>query len=81
MPVRTQRFRIAPNSCGGCAATLEQSIKSFDPGASLEIDLEKGEIVVRSCFDTSMINGAILLAGFEVEHKPAGGEHSSEEPQ
>ncbi|WP_256451949.1 hypothetical protein [Microvirga sp. VF16] len=31
--------------------------------------------MVRSHLDTSTINGAILLAGFDVEHKPAGGEH------
>lgn len=53
--------------CGPCARAVTEAIRSIDPVAGVEIDLNSKRVSIDSDADISRIRGAIEGAGYQVE--------------
>ena len=58
-------------SCGPCARAVTEAVRSVDPGASVEIDLETKLVAIDSGSDVGAIAAAIEDAGYKVDRQPA----------
>jgi copper chaperone len=58
------RYSIPSMTCGHCAGTIDQAVKSVDPQAEVTIDLKARQVSVRSAAAEADIAKAIRLAGF-----------------
>jgi copper chaperone len=57
-------FSVQDMTCGHCAATITEAVKSVDPGGRCEIDLAAKRVKVDSAFPAERIAAAIAKAGF-----------------
>ena len=60
------RYSVPAMTCGHCAGTIDLAIKSVDPKAEVNIDLQKQEVSVRSVAAAAQIETAIQAAGYEI---------------
>ncbi len=60
-------FRVSGMSCGKCAASVEQAIKTASPGAEVEVMLDAGLVKVEGVDDNDLIGKAVEDAGFTFE--------------
>jgi copper chaperone len=57
-------FSVQDMTCGHCAATITEAVKSVDPEGRCEIDLAARRVKVESAFSPERIAAAITKAGF-----------------
>ncbi len=60
-------FRVAGMNCGGCASSVEQSIKALAPEAEVEVMLDAGLVKVEGVDDNDLVCRAVEDAGFTFE--------------
>ncbi len=60
-------FRVAGMSCGGCASSIEQAIKTVAPEAEVEVMLDAGLVKVEGVDNNDLISKAVEDAGFTFE--------------
>ena len=53
--------------CGPCARAVTDAVRSIDPVAAVDIDLDSKRVSIDSDADISRIRGAIEGAGYQVE--------------
>ncbi|MEF2070408.1 heavy metal translocating P-type ATPase [Consotaella aegiceratis] len=61
------KLKVEEMSCKHCVATVEKAVKSVDPAAKVDIDLEAGTAMVESGADEAAIKQAIAQAGYPNE--------------
>ncbi|MCG7394295.1 heavy-metal-associated domain-containing protein [Microvirga sp. ACRRW] len=59
-------------SCGGCLASVTKAIRTLDPQAHVEADLENRRIFVRSDKAEASLLDALANAGYPAQAIPAG---------
>jgi copper chaperone len=57
-------FDVQDMTCGHCAATITDAVKTVDPTGRCEIDLAARRVKVESAFSAERIAAAIAKAGF-----------------
>jgi len=57
-------FSVQDMTCGHCAATITDAVKTVDPASRCEIDLASRRVTVDSAFSAERIAAAIAKAGF-----------------
>jgi copper chaperone len=60
-------FRVAGMSCGSCADSIEQAIKTVAPEAEVEVMLDGGLVKVEGLDDNDVVKKAVEDAGFTFE--------------
>ena len=53
--------------CGPCARAVTDAVRSIDPAAGVEIDLDSKSVSIDSDADIGRIQAAIEGAGYQVE--------------
>ncbi len=62
------RFTVNDMTCGHCAATITQAVKSVDPQAEVRIDLPTHKVEIDSGkADASALSAVIADAGYTPE--------------
>ena len=59
------KFHIPDMSCGHCTATISKSIKTSDPTAQVETDLETRIVSVKTSSQPDAILQSIKSAGYD----------------
>lgn len=59
------RFDVPEMSCGHCRATIESAIRTLDPKAAIDCDLNNRIVGVESALDQEAIVTALREAGYE----------------
>jgi copper chaperone len=57
-------FDVQDMTCGHCAATITEAVKSVDPSGRCEVDLAGRRVKVDSALSADRIAAAITRAGF-----------------
>lgn len=57
-------FDIPSMSCGHCVGRVTQAVKSADPAATVEVDLQTKKVKVRSSADREVVSAALSEAGY-----------------
>lgn len=57
-------YKVSGMTCGGCARSVEQAIKSAVPEASVSVDLSKGLVTVEGA-DEAVVAKVVEGAGFD----------------
>ncbi len=65
------KLKVPEMSCGHCASTIENAVKSVDPAARVVVDLKSSAVSVETKADDKAICAAITSAGYENEKLPA----------
>jgi copper chaperone len=60
-------YKISGMTCGGCARSVEQAIKTVAPKAQVSVDLAGGKVSIDGAADEQMVAKAIDDAGFEFQ--------------
>ena len=55
--------------CGPCARAVTDAVRSIDPAAEVEIDLDSKSVLIDTRADVGRIRTAIEEAGYQVEPK------------
>lgn len=61
----TKTYRVLGMTCDGCAKAVTNAIKTAEPEAAVEVDLDGKQVTVEGAGDDSAIQQAIESAGFE----------------
>lgn len=64
-------FDIPDMTCGHCAGTVTKAIKSVDPTAVAEVDLQSRRATVETTVDPSAVAAALDEAGYPATYKAA----------
>ena len=64
-------IKVPGMSCGPCARAVTEAVRTVDPGASVEVDLETKLVAIDSSGDIGAIAAAIEEAGYKVDRRPA----------
>ncbi|HJQ61013.1 MAG TPA: heavy-metal-associated domain-containing protein [Vineibacter sp.] len=59
-------FKVEGMTCGHCVAAVTRSIQQAVPGASVDVDLARGEVKVELAPDRAVIVAAVKQAGYAV---------------
>ena len=51
-------------TCGGCVASITRVVKSLDPNATVDANVESRQVSINSQTDTEAVVAAIANAGF-----------------
>lgn len=57
-------FDVPDMTCGHCAATITEAVKSVDPAGRCEIDVAARRVRVESAMSEERLASAIARAGF-----------------
>ena len=57
-------YKVEGMSCGGCASSVEQAIKTAAPQASVVVQLDGGRVTVGGIDDDALVKQAVEDAGF-----------------
>ena len=57
-------FTVQDMTCGHCAATITEAVKSVDPAGRCEFDLAARRVRVETALSAERIAAAITRAGF-----------------
>jgi len=57
-------FTVQDMTCGHCAATITEAVKSVDPAGRCEINVAARRVKVESAFPAERIAAAITRAGY-----------------
>lgn len=58
-------LKVPRMSCGGCAAAIEQAVKSVDQAATVTVDIGAKRVDVDTTIDGGKIAAAIKTAGYD----------------
>ena len=58
------KFHVPGMSCGHCTAAIEKGVKTADPTADVETDLQAHTVRVTSTLSANAIQDAIKTAGY-----------------
>lgn len=58
------QFQIDNMACGGCARSVTKAIRSVDPQAKVEIDLNLKRVTVESGLEQSAFTAGLDVDGF-----------------
>lgn len=61
------KLRVENMTCGHCAATVQKSVRSIDPAATVDVDLAAGTVFVETDADQARVSEAIRSAGYANE--------------
>ena len=64
-------FDIPDMTCGHCAGTVTKAIKSVDPSAIANVDLDKRRATIETTADPVAIGAALDEAGYPATYKAA----------
>ncbi len=62
----TTEFKVPGMACDGCASAITNAIKEQDPGALIDVDLEKKIVKIQSSQEPNKIRALIESAGYPV---------------
>ena len=65
------KLKIPDMTCGHCAQTVENAVKSVDPAAKVEVDLAKKIVTVETNAPEQRIADVVRAAGYENEQLAA----------
>lgn len=57
-------FKLPAMSCGHCAAMVTNAVKSVDPDATVDVDLDQKNARVESTQDRAALSAALTEAGY-----------------
>jgi copper chaperone len=60
-------FTVPAMSCGHCAGTITQALKSLDPAAQVNVDLAAKKVVVQTSQDRQTVATALAEAGYPAQ--------------
>jgi copper chaperone len=58
-------YRVEGMTCDGCARAVTNAIKARAPGATVHVDLKRGQVQVEGGPDQAKVAAAVEDAGFE----------------
>jgi copper chaperone CopZ len=61
------RFQVEGMSCDHCRGRVTAAIRKMVPEASVEVDLESGQVTVTAAASRSAVAAAIRAAGYETD--------------
>ena len=61
------KLKVPNISCSGCAETITESIKTMEPDAKIDVDVDAKTVTVESAASEETIKQAITAAGYTVE--------------
>ncbi|EIM24571.1 heavy-metal-associated domain-containing protein [Microvirga lotononidis] len=61
------RFHVPDMSCGGCLRSVEQAIRTIDPQAEVDGNLENHVVTVASSQGEARLLSALEMAGFPAQ--------------
>ena len=59
------RFQVARMTCGGCARSVTNAVKSVDPRAKVEVDIPAGTVAIDTDAGEQELVAVIREAGYE----------------
>ena len=59
------RFSVPEMSCGHCKSAIETAVKTVDPVAKIDFDMENRIVEIESGVDDVSLQSAISTAGYE----------------
>jgi copper chaperone len=62
-------FMVQDMTCGHCAGRVTKAVKSIEPQASVDIDLDRRVVKVSGASNTQEVEAAIREAGYTPERK------------
>jgi copper chaperone len=62
-------FTVQDMTCGHCASTITKAVRSVDPQASIDIDLDRHLVKIGGAGDAQAVEEAIREAGYTPEPK------------
>ncbi len=63
-----QSFKVTGMTCGHCVRAVTEAVRSVDPGADVEVDLQAGRVTVRDgTAPPDRITEAIAAEGYAAE--------------
>jgi copper chaperone len=63
------KLAIPDMSCGHCKAVVEQTIKSLDPAAEVQVDLATREVEVTTAVAPDLIVAALAAQGYQADQR------------
>ncbi|TKC77281.1 heavy-metal-associated domain-containing protein [Trinickia terrae] len=66
-------FQVEGMSCQHCASAVTKAIQAHDATARVQVDLERGRVVIESGQAASVLQAAIDDAGYTVKGTIGGG--------
>lgn len=60
-------YKVSGMTCGGCARSVENAIKTVAPGALVTVDLPNGRVIVDGASSETALAQAVDDAGFTFE--------------
>lgn len=57
-------LQVPDMSCGGCASTVGNAVRSVDPAAQIAVDLASKRVSIESSASVGAIAAAIQAAGY-----------------
>ena len=61
------KLKVSNIACSGCAETITESIKTMEPDAKVDVDVDAKTVTVVSAASEETIKQAITAAGYTVE--------------
>ncbi|OBX17725.1 hypothetical protein A9995_15185 [Erythrobacter sp. QSSC1-22B] len=59
------RFQVSQMTCGGCARSVTNAVKSVDPDAKVEVDIPAGTVAIDGDASEQELVAVIREAGYE----------------
>lgn len=59
-----EHYHVPEMSCGHCARTIEQAVKTLDPQAQVSVDLASKRVSVTTTADAALVAQAMRQAGY-----------------
>ncbi len=60
-------LKVLDITCDGCAETISESIKTMEPDAKVDVDVNAKTVTVESAASEETIKQAITAAGYTIE--------------
>ena len=60
-------LKVPDITCDGCAETISESIKTMEPHAKVDVDVNAKTVTVESAASEETIKQAITAAGYTIE--------------
>ena len=61
------KLKVPQMTCGHCASTIEKAVKSVDPAAKVQVDLDERTVSVETTADETSVKDSIATAGYDNE--------------
>ena len=59
------RFSVPEMSCGHCKSAIESAVKTVDPTAIIEFDMQNRFVAIDSGLDQGSLQSAMTSAGYD----------------